>query len=355
MTVASAPDAPRRFWRPDIRPAALLIPPLIAAAAVAALLVWQVPRLFVINTNNAYVRGNVTQIAAEVSGRISEVKVGDYETVAEGALLARVDDRVALAQCAEAAAALEHAKAALANNEQAALSAQAALAGRNAGLNAALSQLALMQADAERAEDLVARNAVSVQSGDVAQAALESAVAAVDQSVAEVEIAKQKIAEVGVLRRELDAEVAIAVARLDAAKAKLADTYVRAPVTGQLGEVGVRVGQYVVPGSSLMPLVPEPRWVIANFKESQIAGLSIGQSVSIRIDALDGLRLTGRIERISPAAGSEFSVLKPDNATGNFVKVPQRIGVRIVFDPGQPAILRLGPGMSATVRIEDAP
>lgn len=355
MTVASAPDEPRRFWRPNISPVALLIPPLIVAAAVAALLVWQVPRLFVVSTNNAYVRGNVTLIAAEISGRITEVRVVDYETVAEGALLARVDDRVALAQCAEAEAAVVHAKAALANNDQSLLSAQAALAGRNAGLNAARAQLVLMQTDAARAEDLVARNAVPVRSGDVARAALESAVAAVDQAVAEVEIAKQKIAEVGVVRRELHAEVAIAVARLDAAKAKLADTYIRAPVAGQLGEVSVRAGQYVLPGSSLMPLVPQSRWIIANFKESQIVGLAVGQRVAIRIDAIGGLRLTGWITRISPAAGSEFSVLKPDNATGNFVKVPQRIGVRIDFDSGQPALERLGPGMSATVTVDAAP
>ena len=354
MTVASAPDQPRQFWRPDIRPAALLIAPLIATAVVAALLIWQVPRLFVVSTNNAYVRGNVTQIAAEVAGRITEVRVGDYETVAAGAILARVDDRVPLAQCAEAAAALEHAKAALANNDQSALSAEAALAGRNAGLNAARGQLVLMQADAARAEGLVARNAVPVRSGDIARAALGSAVSAVDQAVAEVEIAKQKIAEVGVVRRELDAEVAIAVARLDAAKARLADTYIRAPVAGQLGEVSVRAGQYVVPGSSLMPLVPQSRWIIANFKESQAVGLAVGQRVAIRIDALGGLPLTGWIARISPAAGSEFSVLKPDNATGNFVKVPQRIGVRIDFDANQPAVGRLGPGMSATVTVEDA-
>jgi multidrug resistance efflux pump len=355
MTVGSAPQEPRPFWRPDVRPAALVVPPLVVAATVAALLLWQVPRFFTVSTNNAYVRGNVTQVAAEISGRITHVRVSDYETVAAGDILALVDDRIPVAQRAEAEAALDHAKAALANNDQAALSAQAALAGRHAGLQAARAQLLLMQADAARADDLVARNAAPARSADVARAALGSAEAAVDQALAEVEIASRKIAEVGVLRSELDAEVAIAFARLDAANARLADTTIRAPVAGQLGEVGVRVGQYVVPGSSLMPLVPETRWVIANFKESQIAGLSVGQRVSIRIDAVGGLRLTGRIERISPAAGSEFSVLKPDNATGNFVKVPQRIGVRIAFDPGQPEILRLGPGMSATASIEDDP
>jgi multidrug resistance efflux pump len=355
MTVSSAPDQARPFWHPEFKPAALLIPPVTAVAAVAALLLWQAPRLFAIGTNNAYVRGNVTQIAAEVSGRITQVQVSDYETVVAGAILARVDDRVPLAQRSEAEAALERATAALANNDQAALSAQAVLAGRIAGLTAARAQLVLMQADAARAENLVARNAVPVRSGDVALAALGSAEAAVDQALAEVEIAGQKIAEVGIVRSELEAEVAIAVARLDAAQARLADTTIRAPVAGQLGEVGVRVGQYVVPGSSLMPPVPETRWVIANFKEGQIAGLSIGQRVSIRIDVLGGLRLAGRIARISPAAGSEFSVLKPDNATGNFVKVPQRIGVRIAFDPDQAEVARLGPGMSATVTIEDGP
>jgi multidrug resistance efflux pump len=114
----------------------------------------------------------------------------------------------------------------------------------------------------------------------------------------------------------------------------------------------VRLGQYVTNGTQLLSLVPAELWVIANFKEAQTGRMAPGQAASVTVDALAGARLTGRVERLSPAAGSEFAVLKPDNATGNFVKVPQRIGVRIVIDPGQPMSERLRPGMSVEARVD---
>lgn len=345
------PEVPREVWRPATRRAMLILPPMVLVACIAAVLAWQLPQLLSLRTNNAYVRGYVTQIAAEASGRVTEVPVKDYQNVEAGQILARIDDRVPLAQMAEADAALENAKAALANSDQSAISARAALAGRVADQAAARAQLVLMQSDAARAEDLVARQSLPARAGDAARAALGSAQAAVDAATAQIEIARQNIAQVEVVRHELFAQVAIALARQDAAKAHLADTYVRAPVSGQLGEVSVRTGQYVVPGTSLMPLVPEARWIIANFKESQVAGIAAGQAVAIRIDALGREDLRGHVTAISPAAGSEFSVLKPDNATGTFVKVPQRIGVLIAFDPDQPQIARLAPGMSATVTV----
>ena len=119
-----------------------------------------------------------------------------------------------------------------------------------------------------------------------------------------------------------------------------------------MGEVGVRLGQYVTNGTQLMSLVPVDRWVIANYKEAQTAHMAPGQRASFRVDALAGARFTGHVERLSPAAGSEFAVLKPDNATGNFVKVPQRIGVRIAIDPGQRLAPRLRPGMSVVSRVD---
>jgi multidrug resistance efflux pump len=127
---------------------------------------------------------------------------------------------------------------------------------------------------------------------------------------------------------------------------------VRAPESGRLSEVGVRVGQYVTAGSQLMFLVPPETWVIANYKEAQTARMAVGQPASFTVDGLANARLTGHVERLSPAAGSEFAVLKADNATGNFTKVPQRIAVRIKIDPGQPLAARLRPGMSVQTRID---
>jgi multidrug resistance efflux pump len=127
---------------------------------------------------------------------------------------------------------------------------------------------------------------------------------------------------------------------------------IRAPEAGQLGEIGVRLGQYVTNGTQLFTLVPPDRWVIANYKESQTSHMAPGEPAWFTVDALGGARFKGQVERLSPAAGSEFSVLKPDNATGNFVKVPQRIGVRIVPDPDQPQAAQLRPGMSVEARVE---
>ena len=127
---------------------------------------------------------------------------------------------------------------------------------------------------------------------------------------------------------------------------------IRAPQDGRLGEVGVRLGQYVTAGTQLTTLVPPKVWVSANFKEAQTALIRPGQRATVRVDALGGAELRGTVERLSPAAGSEFSVIRPDNATGNFVKVAQRITVRIVLDQRDPMYQRLSPGMSVEARVD---
>ena len=136
------------------------------------------------------------------------------------------------------------------------------------------------------------------------------------------------------------------------AEIDLDHTVIRAPENGQLSEVSVRQGQYVTSGTQLMYLVPKTFWVTANFKEAQIRRMRTGQPASFTVDALGGKRLKGHVESLAPAAGSEFAVLRPDNATGNFVKVAQRIAVRIRIDPEQPLADRLRPGMSVVARIE---
>src|SRR5690606_26428003 len=132
----------------------------------------------------------------------------------------------------------------------------------------------------------------------------------------------------------------------------LQNTRILAPRDGRLGEVGARVGQYVTAGTQLVALVPKKIWVVANFKETQLSHMQVGQSVTFSVDALENSTLTGKIERFSPAASSEFSVLKTDNATGNFTKVVQRVPVRIAIDPGQDLTGRLAPGMSAVVTVD---
>jgi multidrug resistance efflux pump len=157
---------------------------------------------------------------------------------------------------------------------------------------------------------------------------------------------------VTVNRGGLEAAVESARAAQELAAIDLANTVIKAPRDGALGEVGVRVGQYVTAGTQLLYLVPATVWVVANYKEAQTAHMRPGQAATVKVDALAGQVLRGRVTRISPATGSEFSVIKPDNATGNFVKVPQRIGVRIELDPNQELVARLRPGMSVEARVD---
>ncbi|HVJ24272.1 MAG TPA: HlyD family secretion protein, partial [Burkholderiales bacterium] len=206
------------------------------------------------------------------------------------------------------------------------------------GLANARAQLARARADMARVNDLVSDGSVSVRERDQTLAALRQAGAQ----------ARLRNGGQGTFEAQVDA----ARAQLDLAQIDLEHTVIIAAADGQVSEIGVRVGQYVTTGTQLMSLVPADRWVIANFKEAQVANMAPGQAATFTVDALNGARLKGHIERLAPAAGSEFAVLKPDNATGNFVKVPQRIGVRIAVDPGQPLASRLAPGMSVEATVD---
>jgi multidrug resistance efflux pump len=289
-------------------------------------------------TDNAYVRGRTTVIAPQVSGYVVQVPVRDYQSVRAGQILVAIDDRIYRARVAQAQAALAAAKAALANSDQARASRVAALAGARA-------QVQRAQADMARVGDLVTDGSVSLRERDQTSAALA-------QARASGQIAVEDVRTVDVGRGGLVAGVESAQAQLRLAEIDLEHTIIRAPADGQAGEIGVRLGQYVTNGTQLFSLVPPERWIIANYRESQMARMAPGDPASFTVDALGGMRFTGRVEQVSPAAGSEFSVLKPDNATGNFVKVPQRIGVRIAIDPRQQGIERLSPGMSVEARVD---
>ena len=333
---------PRRFWHPPpLRPRVVIFVVVLALSALLAVLdAWDLPPFAgrVEVTDNAYVQGRTTVIAPQVSGYVIEVPVTDYEHVRAGAVLARIDDSTYRARVEQARANLAAAEANLANNKQALAAAVASLHSQSATLTRA-------RADMARVADLVEDGSVSIRERDQTRAALT-------QAEADVDIARQSIRTVSVGRGGLQAQVSATQAELDSALIDLGHTVVHAPQNGQLGEIGVRLGQYVTNGTQLMELVPSYRWIIANYKEAQTAHMAVGQAASFRVDALDGARLTGHVEQLSPAAGSEFAVLKPDNATGNFVKVPQRIGVRVDVDPDQAATPRLRPGMSVVARVD---
>jgi multidrug resistance efflux pump len=350
---ATTPDAPH--WTPKRRPVwqtlAIVVVALVALVAIASAWRWS-PFGHVETTDNAYVRGHTTVISPQVSGYVVEVRAEDYQRVRPGEVLVRIDDRTYAAKVAQAKAGLDAAIANLANNVQAHSSSVAALKGQAAALESARAQLVRAKADMARAKNLVDDGSVSVRERDQVAAALALNEAQVRQADAALEQARQAVLTVETARGGLEASVASAEAQLEAAKIDFEHTVILAPEEGQLGEVGVRLGQFVSSGTQLMSLVPDARWIIANYKESQTVGMIPGLPVTFTVDALAGAALRGRVEQLSPAAGSEFSVLKADNATGNFVKVPQRIGVRIAVDSDQDLAARLRPGMSVVTHVD---
>jgi multidrug resistance efflux pump len=223
---------------------------------------------------------------------------------------------------------------------------------QDAGIASARAQLARARSDWKRLESLVKNGWATRAQEDQLRAALLAAEAQVQQANATRSIGTQDVRTVIVGRSGLSANVEAAKAQVRLAEVDLGHTVIRAPQAGQLSEVSVRQGQYVTAGTQLMYLVPKTLWVTANFKEAQTRRMRVGQPASFTVDALGSTRLKGHVENLAPAAGSEFAVLRPDNATGNFVKVAQRIAVRIRIDPDQPAADRLRPGMSVVARIK---
>lgn len=315
---------------------------------------WRLPPFVsaVETTENAYVRGQVTVIAPQLAGYVAEVPVQDFATVKQGDLLLRIDDRIFAQKLEQARASLAAQRAALANSDQARATAEARL--RAAVANVASAEAALRTAEANwgRIEPLRERGVVSQTSTDQSQQALDQARASLTATNAAVDVARQDVQTAIVNRQSLVAAVEGAEAAVHLAEIDLQNTRILAPQDGRLGEVSARLGQYVSAGTQLMALVPAQTWVMANFKETQLAGMRVGQPVTFTVDALRHASLTGKIERFSPAAGSEFSVIRADNATGNFIKIAQRVPVRIAIDPGQPLANELAPGMSVVVSVD---
>ncbi|WP_122455840.1 HlyD family secretion protein [Pseudomonas viridiflava] len=344
--------------RPSSRRKRIISSVLFGVVALAGVLIvlyaWQLPPFTspIQSTENAQVRGQTTLISPQLSGYVYEVPVQDFQFVKTGDLLVRLDDRIYKQRLDQALAQLDVQKASLANNLQQRRSAEATIVQRQAQLQNTIAQSRKSAADLRRNQALVTDGSVSKSELDVTRAADAQASAAVAEAKATLQIAREDLQTVIVNRGSLEASVANAEAAIQLARIDLDNTRIVAPRDGQLGQIGVRLGAYVNSGAQLMALVPERRWIIANMKETQMADVRLGQSVSFTVDALDDQTMHGRVQRISPAAGSEFSLLPADNATGNFVKISQRIPVRIIVDDNQPLLERLRPGMSVVVSID---
>ncbi|WMJ02274.1 HlyD family secretion protein [Pseudomonas chlororaphis subsp. aurantiaca] len=362
--IASTPEGSAPPSMPITEPRSLRVRIIsslgFAAIAITGVLIvlyaWQLPPFSsaVESTENALVRGQVTIIGPQLSGYVFEVPVQDFQFVKAGDLLVRLDDRIYQQRLDQSLAQLASQKAALANVVQQRNSAEATIKLRQAALADSQAQARKSAADLRRNEELIADGSVSQRDLDVTRAANAQTIAAVAQAQAQLDIARQDLQTVIVNRGSLEAAVANAEAAVQLARIDLSNTRVTAPRDGQLGQIGVRLGAYVNSGAQLMSLVPNQLWVIANMKETQMDNIRVGQPASFTVDALNHRKFHGHVQRISPATGSEFALLQADNATGNFVKIAQRIPVRITVDPDQAESERLRPGMSVVVSIDTA-
>lgn len=303
------------------------------------------------STDNAYVRGDVTSLAAKVPGYVTEVEVGDNQSVHAGDVLFRIDDEDYRAHLAQAEANISAAQARLSNVDaetrlQRALIRQAEAQWRSAG-----AQMNLASKTHDRSRKLIVSNAVSQALVDETDAARSKADATLSAALATVEAQQQRIAVLLAQREAAVAAVAQAQAARDLAQIDLDSTVVRAPVDGVVGNRQVRVGRFVTPGAALLDIVPIHNvWVVANFKETQLEHIRPGQQVSIKVDGYPNDVLEGVVDSFAPGSGSAFSLLPSDNATGNFVRVVQRVPVKIRLDHN-PLPGRIVPGLSARVEV----
>jgi membrane fusion protein (multidrug efflux system) len=337
------------------RPRALLIGAGLAVLAGAAWFggnYWTVGR-FKVSTDDAYVQADNSTVAPKVSGYLDAVMVRDNQPVKAGQVLAHIDDRDFKAALDQARATVEAAQADV-DHKKAALDTQQSV------IDTARATVAVDQAnqafdaqDLKRYAALAATGAGTVQNAQQASSRNAATQASLSRDNAAVATAVKQVAQ-------LKAELAQAQATLDRANASLRQaelnlsyTTIVAAVDGVVGNRTLRVGHYVQAGSQLMSIVPlQAAYVVANYKETQLTHVRPGQPAEIEVDMFPGVKAHGHVDSVAPASGQEFALLPPDNATGNFTKIVQRIPVKIVLDPGSPLYGQLRPGMSAVPVIE---
>lgn len=304
------------------------------------------------STDNAYIRGDVTSLAPKVAGYVTAVEIQDNQAVRAGDVLFRIDDRDHRARLAQAVANVEAARARLTNVDAEIQLQHALIRQAEAQGLASVAEKNLARKASDRRRELIRTNAVSQAQVDESDAALSKAEAAVSAAEATIEAQRQRIAILASQREAAVAAVAQAQAARELAQIDLDNTIVHAPVDGIIGNRQVRIGRLVAPGTSLLDIVPvRDVWVVANFKETQVEHIRPGQRVRIVVDGYRHTTLDGVVDSFAPGSGSAFSMLPSDNATGNFVRVVQRVPVKIRFTSNQlPG--RLVPGLSARVEVD---
>ncbi|RMQ43250.1 putative ABC transporter lipoprotein [Pseudomonas cichorii] len=305
------------------------------------------------STNDAFIAADYSVVAPKVSGFISQVLVEDNQVVKAGQLLAQIDDRdlqTALASAEAgvltAAAQLEQATAVLQRQTSVIAQARAALVASSAAVKFA-------EQERTRYEHLAGAGAGTVQNAQQARNRIDTANAQHASATASVVAERKQVDILTALQHSAEAGLQRAQAARDQARLQLSYTRIVAPVDGTVGERALRVGNYVNPGSKLLSIVPlEHAYVLGNFQETQLTHVTVGQAVEVRIDTYPGEVLKAHVQSIAPATGVTFAAIRPDNATGNFTKVVQRIPVKIVLDPQQPLLGHLRVGMSVEASID---
>ena len=313
---------------------------------------WTVGR-FQISTDDAYVKADNTSIAPKISGYIADVLVGDNEQVKSGQVLARIDDRDFRVTVDQAKAVVEGAKAAIDNKQAMLASQQSVIAAARSTVAVGQANLTFAAQEEERYSQLASKGYGSVQNAQLAASRIAASRASVARAAASRESATRQL---DVLKAEL-AEAQATLGRDEAllrqAELNLSYTTILAPVDGAVGNRTLRIGQYVQAGTQLMAVVPAAAaYIIANYKETQVTDVRPGQPATVEVDTFPGVTFRGHVDSIAPASGQEFALLPPDNATGNFTKVVQRIPVKIVLDSTSDLTDALRPGMSVYPTID---
>ncbi|MDT5017849.1 MAG: rane fusion protein multidrug efflux system [Mycobacterium sp.] len=332
--------------------AALVIASLVVVAGVEGSRYWTVGR-FIESTDDAYVQADSTIVAPKVSGYISNVAVNDNQPVKAGQLLARIDDRDLRTALDDATANVAAATAAVAHLD-AQLAAQSSLIRQaDDSVTAAAASLSLSQRNDVRRETMAKVGYGSVEQADSASTQAKVGRADLERLQAAAVTARQQVQILTTQRQLAEAQLARSEAARHQAELNLSYTNIVAPIDGTVAARSVRLGQYVQAGTQLMALVPlQQVYVVANFKETQLTDVQPGQSARIRVDTFPDHDLIGHVDTIAPASGMEFSLLPPDNATGNFTKIVQRVPVKIVFPLNAALAGRIRPGMSVEADID---
>jgi membrane fusion protein (multidrug efflux system) len=309
---------------------------------------------YIESTDDAYVGGEVTTLSFKVAGLIETVAIADNQSVKAGDLLLKLDDRDYRAQLARTEANIAARRAALVNVDATRRLRVSMLDQARADLTAAIAERTRAKYDFDRYRSLNNAQFASRQRFEQATADDEKARAGERKAQAALEAAEHQLGIVDAQREQASADLEQATADRDLARLNLNYTEIRSPIDGVVGNRSARVGAYATVGAQVLAIVPaHGLWVDANFKESQLAGMRKGQLAEIIADAVPGVVFHGRVTSLAPATGAQFAVIPPENATGNFTKIVQRVPVRILLAGDAAELGKLRPGLSVVVRVDE--